>query len=85
MLCSPPGAHRAWGQTPANYLATYEFNAYYADQIEASPSDIDVSPHQLTEADDVTAGNRKPAREAPKLQAPLETVPLDEWSQFVLP
>lgn len=60
------GAHRASAQPPTHYLATYEFNAYYADQVEASPSDLDVSPHQLTNADDATADDGNPARPAPK-------------------
>ena len=64
------GAHHARGQTPTNYLAAYEFNAYYADQVEASPSDLDVSPHQLTEAGDATAGDRKPARQIPNSKLP---------------
>ena len=52
----------AMAQNRAGERVSYKFNAYYADPVEASPSDLDVSPHHLADATDKTTSDRQSPR-----------------------
>ncbi len=64
-LCGMLACAAAMAQRPTGGLATIKFNAYYADPVEASPSDLDVSPHRLADATDKTTSEEASNRESP--------------------